>query len=165
MTQIKIILYFLNDYLLRFYYSYIHKNKSALEVLGSEAFYNTYIEPTIHFYISKRFEEICRTYFSLQVKQGNITGVYNIGTYYYDDSLHKTNGEFDVVLQRENAYDFYEVKFLKTKMKQSDIKKEVEQINSIQHLPIGNIGFISINGFEKNNSKYHLIDGKMLFKK
>lgn len=101
----KKVSYEMTDNLLRFWYTYVYKNKSALQMLGAEAFYDNYIEPSITTFISHRFEEIARTFFSLQVKEGKRKGIFRIGTYYYDDSATKTNGEFDVVLQRKADYD------------------------------------------------------------
>ena len=80
-------------------------------MLGAEAFYEEYIEDSIVTFISHRFEEIARTYFSLCVRKRKLRGVSNIGTFYYDDSANKKNGEFDVVLERKNVYDIYEVKY------------------------------------------------------
>ena len=52
--------YEINDNILRFYYTYIYKNKSALQVIGPRAFYEEYIEPSLVTFISHRFERICR---------------------------------------------------------------------------------------------------------
>lgn len=80
----KKVSYEMTDNLLRFWYTYVYKNKSALQMLGAEAFYDNYIEPSITTFISHRFEEIARTFFSLQVKEGKRKGIFRIGTYYYD---------------------------------------------------------------------------------
>lgn len=58
-------------------------------MLGAEAFYNEYIAPVLTEFISRRFEGICRDYFSLQVRAGKRRGVRNIGSYYYDDPVHR----------------------------------------------------------------------------
>ena len=65
----------INDNLLRFYFTFIYKNASALQVLGAEAFYDEYVAPTLTDFISRRFEGICRDYFSLQVRSGKLKGV------------------------------------------------------------------------------------------
>ena len=46
----------INDNLLRFYFTFIYKNASALQVLGAEAFYDEYIAPALTDFISRRFE-------------------------------------------------------------------------------------------------------------
>ena len=100
----------INDNLLRFYFTFIYKNASALQVLGAEAFYDEYIAPALTDFISRRFEGICRDYFSLQVRSGKMKGVRNIGSYYYDDPAHRKNGEFDVALEFADGYEIYEAK-------------------------------------------------------
>lgn len=159
----KKIYYDFKDNLLRFYYTYIYNNKSALQVLGAEAFYEAYIKDSLTTFISHRFEDISREYFSLMLKNKKIKGIMNIGTYYYDDSLSKTNGEFDVVLKYKDGYDIYEAKYLSKPLSNKEIEQEVEQIKNIKGLNVRNIGFISINGFETTNAKYEYINGNDLY--
>ncbi len=155
--------YEITDNLMRFFYAYIYGNKSALQMLGPDVFYDEYIAPSIVTFISHRFEDICRAYFSQQVQSRKLTGVLNIGTYYYDDSKTKTNGEFDVVLERKEVYDIYEAKYLTQPMSDSQIQKEVEQIRAIKGLTVGTIGFISANGFESTNGDYIYLNGEDVY--
>lgn len=156
--------YEITDNLLRFFYCYVYSNKSALQILGAEAFYEEYIEPSLVTFISQRFEDICRTWFSIQVQNRKLKGVLNIGTYYYDDSRTRTHGEFDVVLQRKDSYDVYEVKYLSASMTQKQMQEEVRQVSAIKGIKVGKIGFISINGFETdNNDGYICLDGTVLY--
>ncbi len=160
----KKIRYEMTDNLLRFFFTYVYNNKSALQILGAKAFYEEYIKDSLITFISHRFEEICRSYFSLQVQAGKLKGIRNIGTYYYDDSKAKKNGEFDVVLQTKETYDVYEAKFLSAPMTDKQIQEEISQVRTIPELKIGKIGFISINGFEKEYPDLPLIDGNALYK-
>lgn len=160
----KKISYELCDNLLRFYYAFVYRNKSALTVLGADAFYDAYIAQPITTFISHRFEEICRTYFSLLAKDGKLPGVINIGTYYYDDSATRTNGEFDVVLQHRSDYDIYEVKYYTSPLRLHEIEEEAEKIRRIKGLTVGKIGFISVSGYAAPSNQYVLIDGAMLYK-
>ncbi len=141
--------YEISDNLLRFYYAFVYGKKSALQMIGAEAFYEEYIEPVLTTYISHRFEEICRSYFSLQAEKRKLTGVLNIGTYYYDDPKNRKNGEFDVVLERRDCFDVYEVKYLSSPLTKRQMQAEVAQISEIEEIQIGTIGFISVNGFEE----------------
>lgn len=159
----KKISYEVKDNLLRFYYAFIYKNKSALQMLGSEAFYEEYIQGSITTFISHRFEEIARTYFSLCVKKGNLRGVSNIGTYYYDDSTAHKNGEFDVVPKHKDCYDIYKVKYYSSPLQLSEINKEVAQISNIKGLTIGKIGFIATAGYAEKPIKYDFIDVNQLY--
>ncbi len=156
--------YELTDNLLRFFYTYVYSNKSALQVLGAEAFYEAYIKDTIITFISHRFEDICRSYFSMQVQNGKLKGIFNIGTYYYDDPKEKKNGEFDVVLQTKTAFDIYEAKYRMAPMTDKQIEEEISQVNSIPNLKIGTVGFISINGFESLRTDIPCMDGEDLYK-
>lgn len=159
----KKVAYEVRDNLLRFYYAFIYKNKSALQMLGAEAFYEEYIEGSIITFISHRFEEIVRTYFSLCVQKGKLRGISNIGTFYYDDSITRKNGEFDVVLRRKDIYDIYEVKYYSEPMHIREIQKEVEQIRNIKGLNIGKIGFIATAGYEEATDEYDFIDSNNLY--
>ena len=132
-------------------------------MLGAEAFYEEYIEKSIVTFISHRFEEIARTYFSLCVKNRKLRGISNIGTFYYDDSVTRTNGEFDVVLERKGTYDIYEVKYYTSPLSAKEMYNEVQQINNIKGLKIGKIGFISTSGFEKAPEEYDCISAEELY--
>ena len=159
----KKVSYEVSDNLLRFYYAFIYKNKSALQMIGAKAFYEEYIERAIITFISHRFEEIARTYFSLCVQKGKLRGISNIGTFYYDDSATRSNGEFDVVLEHKDTYDIYEVKYYSEPMQLCEIHKEVTQINAIKGLKIGKIGFISTAGYEATPDGYDFIDINNLY--
>lgn len=159
----KKVSYEVRDNLLRFYYAFIYKNKSALQMIGAKAFYEEYIERAIITFISHRFEEIARTYFSLCVQKGKLRGISNIGTFYYDDSATRSNGEFDVVLEHKDTYDIYEVKYYSEPMQLCEIHKEVTQINAIKGLKIGKIGFISTAGYEATPDDYDFVDINNLY--
>lgn len=155
--------YEVRDNLLRFYYTFVYKNKSALQILGAEAFYEEYVETAITTFISHRFEEIARTYFSLLIKERKLRGISNIGTFYYDDSITKTNGEFDVVLERKGIYDIYEIKYYSSPMRLKEMLKEAEQVNSIKGLQIGKIGFIATAGYEETPDEFDCISAESLY--
>ena len=159
----KKISYEVRDNLLRFYYAYIYKNKSALQMLGAEAFYEEYIEHSIVTFISHRFEEIARTYFSLCVQKRKMRGISNIGTFYYDNSAARTNGEFDVVLERKDSYDIYEVKYYSWPMRLQEMRKEEEQVRTIKGLCIGRIGFIATAGYESTPEEFDCINAEALY--
>ena len=159
----KKVYYEINDNILRFYYAYIYKNKSTLQVIGARAFYEEYIEPSLVTFISHRFEDICRDYFSIMVQSGKIRGVRNIGTYYYNDSVKRKHGEFDVVLERKNGFDFYEVKYYCSPTKLSEMKLEEKQIRETPGIKVSDIGFISINGFESLESAYRCLTGENIY--
>lgn len=153
----------INDNLLRFYFTFIYKNASALQVLGAEAFYDEYVAPTLTDFISRRFEGVCRDYFSLQVRSGELKGVRNIGSYYYDDPVHRKNGEFDVALELADGYAIYEAKYYAKPMTLDEIHREVQQVANIKELAVKQLGFIAINGFVEQEKPYTYLDGNDIF--
>ena len=153
----------INDNLLRFYFTFIYKNASALQVLGAEAFYDEYVAPTLTDFISRRFEGICRGYFSLQVRSGKLKGVRNIGSYYYDDPVHRKNGEFDVALELADGYAIYEAKYYAQPMTLDEIRREAQQVANIKELAVKQLGFIAINGFVEQEKPYTYLDGNDIF--
>ena len=155
--------YELSDNLLRFYYAFVYKNASALQVLGAEAFYDEYISPLLTDFIAHRFEDICREYFSLQVRSGKLKGVRNIGSYYYDDPVHRKNGEFDVALELADGYAIYEAKYYAKPMTLDEIHCEVQQVANIKELAVKQLGFIAISGFVEQEKPYTYLDGNDIF--
>lgn len=155
--------YKLSDNLLRFYYAFVYKNASALQVLGAEAFYDEYISPLLTDFIARRFEDICREYFSLQVRSGKLKGVRNIGSYYYDDPAYRKNGEFDVALELADGYAIYEAKYYAKPMTLDEIHCEVQQVANIKELAVKQLGFIAISGFVEQEKPYIYLDGNDIF--
>ena len=152
---------------MRFYYSYIYGKTGLLASIGADLFFDQVISKSIDTYISFRFDNIAKQYISRAIKTKALDiDVYNIGTYYYDDAKTKTNGEFDLVIQRAKTYDVIEVKYLKNKVSRKITEKEIDQIKNIKGIKVGNIGFVSINGFEEDvkDLKY-MIDGDEMYSK
>lgn len=141
--------YEINDNLLRFYYAYILPNQYLFNYKDVNMIYEEEISPSIITFIALRFEDICHAFMWRYINDNKIKGVMNVGRYYYDDPVNKTNGEFDLaILYKENKVDLIEVKYLNGKLQQEVIKKELFQISQINEINTNNVGFISINGFE-----------------
>jgi len=155
--------YEIKDNLTRFYYAYVFQNSSQLTNIGEDAFYESYVETSLTTFISYRFEEIARQYFSRLARAGLQKGIYDIGTYWYDDRKNAMNGEFDCVLKHKETYSFYECKFRKDPVALSTVEKEAEQIRKLVTFNVEKIGFISLNGFQFESNEYDLIEGKELF--
>ena len=84
----------------------------------------------------------------------------NIGSYYYDDPVHRKNGEFDVVLEYADGYEIYEAKYYAQPMTLDEIHREVQQVEAIRELKVKQLGFIAINGFAEEESPYTYLNGK-----
>lgn len=154
----------INDNLLRFFFTFVYRNGSALQMLGAEAFYKQYIEPELTQFVSRRFEGICRDYFSLLVRTGQMEDVRNIGSYYYDDPVGHRNGEFDVALEHPDGYSIIEAKYFHKPMEMDDIHREIGQIKAIRELDVKRIGFVSVNGFKEKEPGYLYYSGDDLYR-
>ena len=145
--------YEINDNLLRFYYAYIYPNQYLRNLKAAEMIYLDEIKPSVNTFISYRFEEICKSFIWNYINNNKIPNITNVGRYYYDDPINKKNGEFDLAaLHKDGSVDIFEVKYLKDKVNQSMINKELYQIKQIEEIKIDKIGFVSINGFEDDVS-------------
>ncbi|MDD6351108.1 MAG: ATP-binding protein [Lachnospiraceae bacterium] len=140
--------YYICDNLSLFYYRYIFKYSSQLQIMDSDVFYDKYIaDDFAKSYVPHKFEEICKQYLIRQNKLGEISPVIEkIGKYYYDDPKTHTNGEFDVVTQDEKGYVFYEAKFRKKKISKEIINEEIHQVqrtglNCYQYVFFSRAGF------------------------
>lgn len=156
--------YEINDNLLRFYFTYLYPNKSALQMVGSAAFFSTIVSPTLLTdFVPRRFEELCRSFFSLRARQGRLPGITNIGTYYYDDPKQRKNGEFDVALAFGGDYEIYEAKYYRKPMELDEIHREAGQVRQIDALKVVRLGFVAVNGFAEKEEGYSYFDGQDLY--
>lgn len=154
--------YYIKDNFVLFYYKYIFRNISRLNVMNEIAFYNRYIEPDFtKNYVPHVFEDVCRQFLVRKNKMGNIdVPFFDIGKYYYDDPVNKKNGEFDIVTEDDQGYIFYECKFRNEKITNKMIEKEIEQVNQTS-LECYKYGFFSKSGFESReqvNCIYYGLD-------
>lgn len=141
--------YSIADNLSLFYYRYVFRYASQRSVLDEDVFYERFVDDDFEKrYVPLAFEEICRQYLIRQNRAGRIEPPFNlIGKYWYDDPVHKTNGEFDVVTEDPEGYIFYEAKFRTTPVTQQMIDTEIEQVKATG-LSCHKYGFFSRSGFE-----------------
>lgn len=145
----KKMAYYISDNLSLFYYKYIFRNISRMNIMDSEVFYKKYIEEDFETrYVPKIFENVCKEYLVRLNKKGLTEEIFEkIGKYYYDDPVNKKNGEFDIVTLDDKGYIFYEVKFRKEPISESTIKEEIVRVEKTG-LKCYKYGFISKSGFE-----------------
>ena len=145
--------YLIKDNLLKFYYAYVFRQDNRINLLGEERYYDLYIEPSIKTFISLRFENIVKSYFSLAIKKGLYPNIVDIGSYF------TSNNEYDCVIQKKDGtYSIYEVKYYTKKLDSSIIYKEIEQIKEIKGLNITEIGFVSSSGFNSSIEEIKYLD-------
>lgn len=155
--------YELSDNLLRFYYAFVYKNASALQVLGAEAFYDEYIAPVLTNFIARRFEDISRKYFSLQVRSGRMNGIRSIGSYYPDTAVRCDSKEFPVAVELADCYAVYLPKYSTRPMTLDEIHGEAQRMEGVNDPGIRQLGFISINGFVEQEKPYIYLNSNDIF--
>lgn len=155
--------YELSDNLLRFYYTYVYKNASAFQVLDAETFYDEYIAPALTDFIARCFEDICREYFSLQVRSGRMNGVRSIGSYYLDTAVRCENKAFSVSVELADGYAVYLPKYSAQPMTLDEIHGEAQRMEGVNDPGIKQLGFISINGFVEQEKPYIYLDDNDIF--
>lgn len=139
--------YYITDNLSLFFYRYVFRYSSQMNVLDSDVFFDRYIaEDFESHYVPHVFESICRQYLIRRNRRGGFEVPFDrIGKYYYDDPRTRTNGEFDVVTEDPNGYVFYEVKFRKAPVTQKMVDDEIAQVEATG-LKCYRYGFFSRGG-------------------
>lgn len=158
--------YYISDNLSLFYYKYIFRYMSQMNVMQPEVFYERYIAHDFETdYVPHIFEEVCRQYLIEKNQQGLLAEPFEkIGRYYYDDPVNKTNGEFDIVTQDTKGYVFYEAKFRSKPVTQKMIQEEIVQVQRSK-MPCYKYGFFSRSGFEDvQMDSIELVDLEALYK-
>ena len=140
--------YHITDNLSLFYYRYIFRFSSQMNVMEPNIFYDRYISADFESqYVPRAFERICRQYLIRRNRAGLIPEPFEkIGKYYYDDPASRTNGEFDIVTIDAKGYIFYKAKFRQEPVSISMIENEIRQVKATG-LNCYKYGFISRSGF------------------
>ncbi len=155
--------YSIKDNLMRFYFCYLFANEGLIGRIGEEAFYQSSIGPSLHTFISLRFEGIVSQYFARKARAGLLPGIEDIGTYWYDDKEIQTNGQFDCVLKLKDALEFYEVKYYREPMSEAECDAEARQVKRAVGDEAARVGFVCSAGFEFTSSNYTLITGEEVY--
>lgn len=158
--------YEITDNLMRFYFSFIFGSAGAITRIGGEQYYRMNIEgEKLRQFISRRLEGIALQYFHRMAGIGDFADVTDFGSYWYDDPVSKTNGEFDCVLQhRGEKYDFFECKYFDRKMTLEECRQEEEQVRQQPGIEVDRVGFVCTGGFDfEDAGEYTLIDGNELY--
>ena len=136
------------DNLSLFYYRYIFRYLSQMNVMEPEAFYDRYIKEDFETaYAPRIFESVCKQYLIRLNRRGLLEEPFEkIGRYYYDDPVRKRNGEFDIVTKDAKGYIFYEAKFRKEPVSEETIRTEIAQVEETG-FECYKYGFMSRSGF------------------
>lgn len=149
--------YYISDNLSLFYYKYIYRNASRMQIMNPEVFYDRFIQEDFETeHVPKIFEDICRQYLIRLNQKGELAEPFDkIGRYYYNNPKEKTNGEFDIVTHDDRGYIFYEAKFKKKPVDEGMMETEIRQVNA-SGLSCYRYGFFSRSGFT-SPPKEHII--------
>jgi len=150
--------------ILTHWFSYIFSSRGRIQLLGEDRLFSAFIKDSLTTFISYRFENIGFQYISRRIKQGIYPEALDLGSYWYDDTKNKTNGEFDIVLAEEKKLAFYEVKFYEKPMQKELCEKEESQVAAIPKIGAHRLGFICSAGFEFSSDQWELITGEDLFR-
>lgn len=97
--------YVLNDNMFKFWYKFIPKAVSVIEMGEGELYYNKVVKPLLHSYMGSVFEEMCR-YYTLKEGISSKFGCFltSVGTWWgvekvrdYDDKSRTQSADIDVV--------------------------------------------------------------------
>ena len=141
--------YYICDNFTLFYYKYIYKYISQLNVMNEDAFFDRFIKDDLYkSHIPTVFEWMCQQFLIRKNKLNELeVPFFEIGKYYYDDPVNKMNGEFDVVTQDDNGYIFYECKYKNSRVTQDVVDQEIEQVKNV-NMSCYKYGFFSKTGFD-----------------
>lgn len=147
----KKMFYEFSDNLIHFYYKYLFNNPYSINRKNKEFFYENFIKNDLeNNFISKKFETISKEFLlRLNFKNKLDNVILDIGTYYYDDQISKTNRQFDVVTLDANGYISYECKYTNSLIDSKVIKEEEKQIKDL-NIKFYKLGFISRSGFSSD---------------
>ena len=154
------------DNLMRFYFSFIFGLAGTIARIGEEQFFRMNIEgERLRQFVSRRLEGITLQYFHRMAGTGDFVDVLDFGSYWFDDPVGKTNGEFDCVLKRQGEkYDFFECKYYDRAMTLDECKRKETQVRKQPGLTVSRVGFVCTGGFDfEDTGEYALIDGNRLY--
>ncbi|MCR5491164.1 MAG: AAA family ATPase [Bacilli bacterium] len=150
--------YLIKDNFLKFYYAYVFRQDNRIRLLSEQRYFDLYIEPSLREFISLRFENVVRDYFSLALRKGEYPEIVDIGSYFTGDS------EFDCVLKfQDGTYAVYEVKHYAKPLKSSEMEREIAQVKAIKGLDVSKIGFVCSSGFELKKPGIDYLDLSTIF--
>lgn len=146
--------YILKDNYFLFYYRYIYGNESLMYMIDKEEMFNILENDIFKEYVPFIYENISKDFIICLNKNNYFKPLLiDIGRYWFDDKINKTNGEFDVVgLTLNKDYIVFEVKYTNELINKKIIDHLLKQIE-LSDLRKFNIGFISKSGFDDESLK------------
>ena len=157
--------YRIKDKISRFYYRYLFPNQSANQWLEPDVFYAQFIEKDFELSLVPHcFEEVGRQFLARRNNHGLVKPLLlDLGTLWYDDPIHKRNGEFDVVGRSDKDFYFLECKFISAPVTDQIILQEAQQVADAGYGG-ARLAFLSRSGYSLQQSyPYDLFTLKDIF--
>jgi len=105
-------IYILDDYMFRFWYRFVFPNMSAVISELGENIYAYEVEPYLNAYMGLIFEEICKQYMIIQMKNNNLPiPVGKIGKWWGNNPKLKRQEETDILIFNKDSAIFGECKW------------------------------------------------------
>ena len=137
----KKVLYEIDDNLLRFYFRFIYPNKDLVEMIGSKAYYEKYIEKELDDYLKLSLRTILTDYLEKASLDGKFSSSISIiGRYFIDDE-----NEEQMAMITEQKHRIYSI-FYDKRVDDEMLQKERKRIKDLTRGK-AEIGLFSTNGF------------------
>jgi len=156
-------LYRIKNNFIAFHYHFVWKNQAARVLMSSDDFFNTFIKDDLEQFVSLRFEKIGEQFLIRKYKSRNHEPIMNIGRYWYNDRLTKTDVEIDLCVQTKKHIHIYECKWTNSIIGESVMNQLIEKG---RYLDANKYGAFSKNGYHDLilDKGYDLVTLEDLFK-
>ena len=156
-------LYRIKNNFIAFHYHFVWKNQAARVLMSSDDFFNTFIKDDLEQFVSLRFEKIGEQFLIRKYKSRNHEPIMNIGRYWYNDRLTKTDVEIDLCVQTKKNIHIYECKWTNSIIGESVMNQLIEKG---RYLDANKYGAFSKNGYHDLilDKGYDLVTLEDLFK-
>ena len=121
-------LYYLSDFMFRFWYRYVSSNRTLLETDAQEIVWNRRIEPDYSHYMGHIFEKVCRGYLLRQNSKGALPILFTeIGRWWGSNPKTREQVEIDLIARDMDAFLFCECKWTNEPVDYQVLKKLQEK--------------------------------------
>ena len=121
-------LYYLSDFMFRFWYRYVSSNRTLLETDAQEIVWNRRIEPDYSDYMGHIFEKVCRGYLLRQNSKGALPILFTeIGRWWGSNPKTREQVEIDLIARDMDAFLFCECKWTNEPVDYQVLKKLQEK--------------------------------------
>lgn len=140
-------IYRIKDNFVNFTYKFLNKNKSALNVLSADLFYDNFIQGELNRHVSFIFEDVCREYLIRNNNGKKRELFFDIGTYWGNNPMLKREVELDILTSNKSGITVYECKWTNSQFGNRELSTLK---NDSSHLKPIKYGAFSYNGISND---------------